>query len=75
MGGIHALFIKLRRLHCSINYLHTGYALECQVRFLLEKRTELYEWYYSGVSQRKNVPGAKKPAGLLALPEDGPADA
>ena len=37
------------------------------VHFITEKRIELYEWYCEGVSQRKNVPGAKRPNRLGAL--------
>ena len=33
------------------------FALECLVYFLNEKRTELYEQYYSGASQLKNALG------------------
>ena len=35
------------------------HAFECTVIFLAEKRTELYEWYYSGVSQVKIWLGAE----------------
>lgn len=33
--------------------------LECQMRFLFEKRTKAYKWYVEGVSQKKIVAGAK----------------
>ena len=35
------------------------YALECQMRFLAEKRTKSYIWYVEGASQEKIVAGAK----------------
>jgi hypothetical protein len=44
------------------------YALEHQVQFIFEKRTELYIGYYSGVSQKKIVHGAKSTLTKRALP-------
>lgn len=35
------------------------FALECQTHFLAEYRTELYEQYYLGETEVKNVSGAK----------------
>jgi hypothetical protein len=46
-----------------------GFALDPPVHFFGEKRTESYIRYGEGVSQPKNVPEAKKPAGSPALPE------
>lgn len=43
--------------------------LERQVRFIFEKRTELYKQYCSGASEKKIVHGAKKLAVLPALQE------
>ncbi len=45
-----------------------GFALECAAYFLSEQRTELYEKYYSGVAQLKNVLGAKSGLQRRALP-------
>jgi hypothetical protein len=39
-----------------------SFALECQAQFLFEKRTEPYMKYGEGVSEKKIVHGAKKPA-------------
>lgn len=47
--------------------LNTRFALECQARFLFEKRSKLYVWYSARASQKKIVPGAKKPTVLPAL--------
>jgi hypothetical protein len=44
------------------------YALECQIRFLAEKRTESYKWYGVGASQEKIVCGAKNAWQGRALP-------
>lgn len=35
------------------------YTLECNTRFFFEKRTEPYEWYVEGASEKKIVCGAK----------------
>jgi len=44
------------------------FALECTVHFLSEKRTKLYKRYCLGVSQLKNVLGAKNTFQSQALP-------
>jgi hypothetical protein len=48
--------------------MNTIYALECAVHFISEKQTELYEKYYLGASQLKNVLGAKNTFKRQALP-------
>lgn len=48
--------------------LNTTFALEYPVHFLSEQRSELYEWYCSGVAQLKNVMGTKNGSQSRALP-------
>ncbi len=47
----------------------TRFGLECQARFLFEKRTEPYIRYGEGASQKKIVPGAKSTRADQALLE------
>lgn len=44
------------------------FALECQIHFHAEYRTELYEQYCSGGTEAKNVYGAKNDLQSWALP-------
>ena len=47
--------------------MNTTYTLECIVHLVSEKRTKLYEWYYLGILQLKNVLGAKSDLQSWAL--------